>query len=97
MQHFLILILIEELLILVNDGSMCWIEQDGASLGLFLITSSHLEAVLHEAGEDLCQLDLRSFLRFIIGQLLRNEFMIERFVKEHERLLLIELGKILQC
>ena len=106
-QHFLILVLIEELLILVNDRSMCLVERHGTSKRIeltanwtslvFLIsTIRHLEAVLHEAREDLCQLNLGSFLRFITGQLLRDHFIIKRFVKKHEHLLLVELGKILQ-
>ena len=91
MKHLFVLIVIKELLILIDDELVSGIERHRASFGFFFRIPLHLEAVLHEAWEDLRELYLRSFLHFVSSEFLLNEIVVERFIEKCECSSLVEL------
>ena len=95
MNNLLVLINVKELSVLINYQLVCRIDSP-IRLLLFFSALARVEAVLHETGEDLRKLYFRTLLAFLTSQFRLDELSVESFVKEWERLRLVELSQILQ-
>ena len=94
MDDLFILVHIKKLLVLIDDNFMCRID----CLAYFRLLCALIHKnVLHEAGEDLCELNFGALRRFLCRQLLLNEPTVQWPIEKSERVLPVELGKILQC
>ena len=104
-EHFSVLCNVEEATILVDDELVRRVNIEticgraDLQLGLFTGRSSLcllFEGVLHEAGEDLGELNLRTFLLYVSIKFLLNKVLVERIVEEDNGAFLVQLGEVLE-
>ena len=92
--NLFVLILVKEATVLVNYN---FVMRLIIVLKIGLISRLPPERVKNEAGENVSELNLRTFLRFSVGTLLFiNEFPVNRLVEERQRLCLVNFGQILE-